>query len=36
MILDPVFIFVFDMGTAGAAWATWLSQATVCAILYIS
>jgi Na+-driven multidrug efflux pump len=25
-------IFVFDMGTAGAAWATWLSQATVCAI----
>ena len=32
MILDPVFIFVFDMGTAGAAWATWLSQATVCAI----
>jgi len=29
MILDPVFIFVFDMGTAGAAW---LSQATVCAI----
>ena len=32
MILDPVFIFVFDLGTAGAAWATWLSQATVCAI----
>lgn len=32
MILDPIFIFVFDMGTAGAAWATWLSQATVCAI----
>lgn len=32
MILDPVFIFVFDLGTAGAAWATWLSQATVCAL----
>lgn len=32
MILDPLFIFVFDMGTAGAAWATWLSQATVCAL----
>ena len=32
MILDPVFIFVFNMGTAGAAWATWLSQATVCAL----
>lgn len=32
MILDPVFIFVFNLGTAGAAWATWLSQATVCAL----
>lgn len=32
IILDPLFIFVFDLGTAGAAWATWLSQATVCAI----
>lgn len=32
MILDPLFIFGFDMGTAGAAWATWLSQATVCAL----
>lgn len=32
MVLDPIFIFVFDLGTAGAAWATWLSQATVCAI----
>ncbi len=26
MILDPVFIFGFDMGIAGAAWATILSQ----------
>lgn len=25
-ILDPIFIFVFDMGIAGAAWATILSQ----------
>lgn len=26
VILDPVFIFIFDMGIAGAAWATILSQ----------
>lgn len=26
IILDPVFIFVFDMGISGAAWATILSQ----------
>ena len=26
-ILDPIFIFVFDMGIAGAAWATVLAQA---------
>lgn len=32
MILDPLFIFGFGMGTAGAAWATWLSQAAVCSI----
>ena len=25
-ILDPIFIFVFDMGIAGAAWATIISQ----------
>ncbi|MDL2264924.1 MATE family efflux transporter [Parabacteroides sp. OttesenSCG-928-G07] len=30
MILDPLFIFVFNGGTNGAAWATWMSQATVC------
>ncbi len=27
MILDPVFIFVFDLGIEGAAMATALSQA---------
>ena len=27
IILDPIFIFVFDMGVAGAAWATIISQA---------
>ena len=26
IILDPIFIFVFDMGIAGAAWATVISQ----------
>lgn len=30
MLLDPLFIFVFDWGTAGAAWATWCSEAFVC------
>lgn len=29
MILDPFFIFVLRLGTDGAAYATWLSQATV-------
>lgn len=29
MVLDPLFIFGFRLGTAGAAWATWVSQATV-------
>lgn len=32
MVLDPLFIFGFGLGTAGAAWATWLSQAAVCGI----
>ncbi len=27
ILLDPIFIFVFDMGVAGAAWATVISQA---------
>lgn len=31
IVLDPVFIFVFDMGVRGAAWATILSQAISCA-----
>ncbi len=26
IILDPIFIFVFDMGVAGAAWATIIAQ----------
>jgi len=34
--LDPVFIFVLDMGVAGAAWATVLSQAAACAFALIS
>lgn len=29
MILDPLFIWVFEWGLTGAAWATWLSQGTV-------
>ena len=32
MVLDPLFIFGFNLGTNGAAWATWLSQAVVCAL----
>ncbi len=32
IVLDPIFIFVFDMGTNGAAYATWISQAVVFAI----
>lgn len=32
MVLDPLFIFGFGLGTAGAAWATWISQAVVCAL----
>ncbi len=29
ILLDPLFIFGFDWGIVGAAWATWISQATV-------
>ena len=29
MVLDPLFIFVFDWKTDGAAWATWIAQASV-------
>ena len=33
--LDPLFIFVFDMGVAGAAWATALSQVvSFCILLF--
>ena len=31
IILDPIFIFGFNMGVAGAAWATIISQAMSCA-----
>lgn len=31
--LDPVFIFVFNLGVAGAAWATVLSQMASCAFV---
>lgn len=33
MLLDPIFIFGFDMGIAGAAWATIISQMTSFCIL---
>ena len=29
MVLDPLFIFVFDWKTDGAAWATWIAQICV-------
>lgn len=29
MVLDPLFIFVFDWKTDGAAWATWIAQSYV-------
>ena len=32
-ILDPIFIFVFDFGIAGAAWATVISQALALVIV---
>ncbi len=36
-ILDPIFIFVFDMGIGGAAWATVISQALsgILAFVYV-
>ena len=35
-VLDPLFIFVLDMGVSGAAWATVLSQAAACAFALVS
>ncbi len=32
-ILDPIFIFVFDMGIAGAAWATVIAQTAAMAVV---
>ena len=32
-ILDPIFIFTFDMGIAGAAWATVLAQAVAMTVV---
>lgn len=36
-ILDPIFLFVFEWGVAGAAWATVIGQAASCiyALLYL-
>ncbi|MBE5958872.1 MAG: MATE family efflux transporter [Lachnospiraceae bacterium] len=34
-ILDPIFIFVFDWGISGAAWATIISQITSATILML-
>ncbi|GGA75416.1 MATE family efflux transporter [Neiella marina] len=34
VILDPLFIFTFDMGIAGAAWATIVSFIAGCIIIY--
>ncbi len=33
MVLDPLFIYVFNMGIAGAAWATVLSSILSCVIM---
>lgn len=34
IILDPLFIFVFNLGVSGAAWATILAQISVCCLLF--
>jgi len=36
IVLDPVFIFLLDMGVSGAAWATVLSQAAACVFVLVS
>ena len=33
MILDPIFIYVFNLGMAGAAWATIFSSALACIVM---
>lgn len=35
LVLDPVFIFALDMGTAGAALATLISQVVVCLLFFV-
>lgn len=35
MVLDPIFIFLLNLGVAGAAWATVISQAIVLALFLI-
>lgn len=35
MVLDPLFIFGFDLGTDGAAYATWLAQAIVLTLFVV-
>lgn len=32
VLLDPLYIYVFEWGVDGAAWATWTAQITVCLI----
>ena len=34
IVLDPIFIYVFDLGVAGAAWATLLSMAIAASLIY--
>ena len=36
ILLDPLFIFGFGLGTNGAAYATWISQAAVFGYFYLS
>lgn len=34
IVLDPIFIYVLDLGVAGAAWATLCSMATAASLIY--
>lgn len=36
LVLDPLFIFTFDMGIAGAAWATVVSFIIGCSVIFTS